>query len=278
VQAENGVWNFEISYSRKGFIHVSDVFFFDPIIYHDIRSSSTMVTTRRAFISAVGILATLLPVPCQGFQSSHSIVELRRPTPIGSFRDNCDLESVDESPSLSQICRRQVLTSLAIAGTTFNVNPAIAKESYSIDCLSDLPPLAADSVRIYLCRHGETENNRLGLVQGARIDPPINTRGRAQAQRMGEALSRAVTKPSIFLHSPLLRATQTTELAAAAMSRAPKVAAESSLAEVDFGQVAEGRPVAEVRGGMVQTYASWAVGDIDQRMAGGGENGREVRG
>jgi hypothetical protein len=236
-----------------------------------------MVTTHLAFIAIVGILVTLLPVPCQGFQSSHSLVELRRPTLIGSLRDN-DLESVDASPSLSQICRRQVLTSLAIVGTTFNVSPSpsIATEPNIVDCLSDLPPLAADSVRIYLCRHGETENNRLGLVQGARIDPPINTRGRAQAQRMGKALSRAVTKPSIFLHSPLLRATQTTELAAAAFSRAPKVTAESSLAEVDFGQVAEGRPVAEVRGGMVQTYASWAAGDIDQRMAGGGENGREV--
>jgi hypothetical protein len=232
-----------------------------------------MVTTRRAFIATVGILLT---VPCQGFQSSRSITELRRPTLIGSLRDN-DLESVDESPYLSPICRRQVLTSLAIVGTALNVNPAIAEETYNIGCLSDLPPLAADSVRLYLCRHGETENNRLGLVQGARIDPPINTRGQAQAQRLGEALSRAVIKPSIFLHSPLLRATQTTELAAAAFSRAPKVKAESSLAEVDFGQVAEGRPVAEVRGGMVQTYTSWAAGDIDQRMAGGGENGREVR-
>jgi hypothetical protein len=240
-----------------------------------------MVLTSRVVITTVGILATLLPVPCDGFQSCNSIVELRRPTSIGSLRDN-DLEPSDETPFLSQICRRrQVLASLAIVGTTLNVSPSLsrAEETNNIDCLSDLPPLAADSVRIYLCRHGETENNRLGLVQGARIDPPINAKGRSQAQRMGEALSRAATKPSIFLHSPLLRATQTTELAAAAMSmsRAPKVKAESSLAEVDFGQVAEGRPVSEVRGGMVQTYASWAAGDIDQRMAGGGENGREVR-
>jgi hypothetical protein len=236
-----------------------------------------MVTARRASIAAVGILVTLIPVPCHGFQSSsHSVVELRRPTLIGSLRDN-DLESVDESPSLSQICRRQVLTSLAIVGTTFNVNPSIAKETYNIDCLSDLPPLAADSVRLYLCRHGQTENNRQGLVQGARIDPPINTRGRAQSQRMGEALSRAVIQPSIFLHSPLLRASQTTELAAAALSRAPRVKVESSLAEVDFGPVAEGRPAVEVRTGMVQTYASWAAGDIDRRMPGGGESGRQVR-
>jgi hypothetical protein len=241
------------------------------------RHSSTMVIMTRCAIAAVGILATLLSVPCQGFQSmSHSIVELRRPTLIGSLQDN-DLESVEESPSLSQIGRRQVLTSLAIVGTTFNVKPFIAKETYNIDCLSDLPPLAADSVRIYLCRHGETENNRLGVVQGARIDPPINTRGRAQAQRLGEALSRAATKPSIFLHSPLLRARQTTELAASALSRAPSIKVEASLAEVDFGPVAEGQPVAEARNGMVQTYASWAIGDIDQRMAGGGESGRQVR-
>jgi hypothetical protein len=259
--------------------HVSDVFFFRKFIMtYDILP--TMVMSGRVFIATVGILATLLLGPCQGFQSSPSIVELRRPTSIESLRDN-DLEpSDDESPFLSQIRRRQVLASLAIVGTTLNVRPSIAKETFDIDCLSDLPPLAADSVRIYLCRHGETENNRLGLVQGARIDPPINAKGRSQAHRLGEALSRSVTKPSIFLHSPLLRATQTTEIAVAAMSmsRAPKIKAESSLAEVDFGQVAEGRPVAEVRGGMVQTYASWAAGDIDQRMAGGGENGREVRG
>lgn len=234
------------------------------------------IQQRRVFIAAVGILVTLLPITCQGFQSSDSIAEVRRPTVIGAWRNN-DLECFDESPSVSQLCRRQVLTSLAIVGTTLSASPSIAKETYNIDCLSDLPPLAADSVRIYICRHGETENNRLGLVQGARIDPPINIRGRAQAQRLGEALSRAATKPSIFLHSPLLRATETTELAAAAMSRAPRVKVESSLAEVDFGQVAEGRPVAEARTGMVQTYASWAAGDIDQRMAGGGESGRQVR-
>jgi hypothetical protein len=234
-----------------------------------------MVLTRRALVAAVGIIFTVLS--CQGFQSTpYSVAKVRYPTLFGSLGDN-DFEFVDESPSLSQICRRQVLASLAIVGTALPVRRSIADETYNIDCLSDLPPLAADNVRIYLIRHGETENNRLGIVQGARVDPPINSRGRAQAQRMGESLSRAAIAPSVFLHSPLLRARQTTELAAAALYKAPSIKSESSLVEVDFGPSAEGQLAVEARTGMVQTYASWAAGDIDRRMAASGESGREVR-
>ena len=58
------------------------------------------------------------------------------------------------------------------------------------DCLRDLPPVTRDCVRVYLCRHGQTENNRLHLVQGARVDPPLNDTGRQQASRIGKVLSR----------------------------------------------------------------------------------------
>ncbi|KAJ2554979.1 hypothetical protein EV175_002407 [Coemansia sp. RSA 1933] len=42
------------------------------------------------------------------------------------------------------------------------------------------------AVTLYLIRHGETEVNRLNCVQGKRIDPPLNERGRRQAECVGE--------------------------------------------------------------------------------------------
>lgn len=40
---------------------------------------------------------------------------------------------------------------------------------------------------IYLVRHGETEYNRLGIVQGSGVDSDLNDMGRAQAQAFYEA-------------------------------------------------------------------------------------------
>ena len=82
-----------------------------------------------------------------------------------------------------------------------------------LNCLSDLPPIPSDCVRLFLCRHGQTENNRLKLIQGARIDPPLNDNGLQQAPRLGQALARAPTPPQRIFHSSLLRARQTAQLA-----------------------------------------------------------------
>ncbi|KAJ1862694.1 hypothetical protein LPJ73_000697 [Coemansia sp. RSA 2703] len=39
---------------------------------------------------------------------------------------------------------------------------------------------------LYLIRHGETEVNRRNCVQGSRIDPPLNDRGKTQATFVGQ--------------------------------------------------------------------------------------------
>ena len=39
-----------------------------------------------------------------------------------------------------------------------------------------------ESKKIYLIRHGETEYNRKGIVQGSGVDAPLNDKGRRQAQ------------------------------------------------------------------------------------------------
>eukprot|EP00956_Cyclotella_meneghiniana_P001722 scaffold1876_cov58-Cyclotella_meneghiniana.AAC.1 len=85
---------------------------------------------------------------------------------------------------------------LAVLGGPFHsshfayANDSTAMMQPDFGCLLDLPPLTPDCARIYLCRHGQTENNRLHLVQGARVDPPINENGREQAKRLGTAISR----------------------------------------------------------------------------------------
>lgn len=150
-------------------------------------------------------------------------------------------------------------------------------ETANLDCLRDLPPIPTDYCRIFLCRHGQTENNRLRLVQGARLNPPINDIGRMQAQRMGLALSRADPCPTLLCHSPLKRAQQTAEEAnrVGNFAKAP-LQSINPLMEVDFGPVAEGQPVKEANPKMMATYTRWAFGDIDYRPEGGGDSARDV--
>lgn len=181
-----------------------------------------------------------------------------------------------------------------------------------INCLTDLPPVADDDVRLYFCRHGQTENNRLRKVQGARVlDQPINDNGRIQSESLGTALARALLPQSgsessmgtftkknvrptvLFVSSPLQRAKMTasiaaTQLVASGNSRrirrrptsptATTVAIPplDTLAEVDFGPLADGQPILLVQEKIAIAYATWASGRVDYRHEGGGDSGREV--
>ena len=157
------------------------------------------------------------------------------------------------------------------------------------DCLLDLPPVTPGCARLYLCRHGQTENNRLHLVQGARVDPPINDTGFEQARRLGMAISRLSSAssngsaiPSIVAHSKMQRARMTAETLTSIASKSwssttpqPKlVGAIPSLGEVDFGSL-EGTDSKKAKRQMMSTFASWAIGDVDKKLA-GGESGRDV--
>jgi hypothetical protein len=146
----------------------------------------------------------------------------------------------------------------------------------NLHCLLDLPPIPENSVRIFLCRHGQTENNRLRKVQGARVDPPINDNGILQATNLGKALSLINPCPQSFFSSNLKRAKMTSEIAANQID--PTIAPKqlSSLAEVDFGPAAEGQSIAIAKVGMEATAAAWAVGKIDYRPSEGGDSGRDV--
>jgi len=151
--------------------------------------------------------------------------------------------------------------------------------------LLDLPPLTPGCVLLYLCRHGQTENNRLGLVQGSRVDLSLNRNGNEQARRLGLVVSRLKgcdDVPKVAVHSNLCRARETVEMftstaSATAKDKNPtlKIYGElPSLEEVDFGSL-EGKDFKVFQSSMHNKYAAWLFGDINKQIS-GGESRREV--
>jgi broad specificity phosphatase PhoE len=95
---------------------------------------------------------------------------------------------------------------------------------------------------IYYIRHGETDWNVAGRLQG-RHDVPLNARGRAQGSRYGEILhdlfAQASRDPAAldYISSPLVRACQTMEIVRAALGLAAGgYRIEPRLIEIAFGE------------------------------------------
>ncbi len=94
---------------------------------------------------------------------------------------------------------------------------------------------------IYYLRHGETDWNVAGRLQGRR-DIALNARGRTQAVRCGEILrelfARAGRQPSSYdyVSSPLTRARETMALARAELGLAAQgFRTDEALSEISFG-------------------------------------------
>jgi probable phosphoglycerate mutase len=105
---------------------------------------------------------------------------------------------------------------------------------------------------IYYLRHGETDWNVEGRLQGQR-DIPLNARGRTQSVHCGQILrdlfAREDLKPASFdfICSPLGRARETMELARAELGLPPQdYRIDERLTEVTFGDW-EGYTLAELR-------------------------------
>jgi broad specificity phosphatase PhoE len=104
-----------------------------------------------------------------------------------------------------------------------------------------LPPL-------YFVRHGETDWNRQGIIQGW-TDTPLNDTGHAQAKAVASALkAHAIdTKACRFAVSPMLRTRQTMGYIAAALDIAEAdIGIDAALKELGFG-IWEGRPFWELK-------------------------------
>jgi len=103
--------------------------------------------------------------------------------------------------------------------------------------------LAHFPFRILFVRHGETDYNAEGRLQGQR-DIALNGRGRAQASAIGRALAKlmpeaiaALEAAEAFFASPLERTRETMELVRAALRLPPeRYALAPELKELTFGE------------------------------------------
>ena len=92
---------------------------------------------------------------------------------------------------------------------------------------------------IVFVRHGETDWNAEGRLQGRR-DIPLNDTGRRQARRNGETIARILPEAAgyDFVASPLGRARETMEIARQAMGLDPAgYAVDPRLIEITFGEL-----------------------------------------
>ena len=112
---------------------------------------------------------------------------------------------------------------------------------------------------VTLLRHGRTDANALGLLQG-RVDNPLDSAGLAQAARAAEVIG-PVTR---IISSPLLRAQQT------AAAFAESMVLDERWAELDYGEW-DGLPIGDLPPG---TWDRWKA-DLDLRPP-GGETLREL--
>ncbi len=100
--------------------------------------------------------------------------------------------------------------------------------------------MAPATVELLLARHGQTADNAGGLILGHR-DPPLSDVGREQAAQLAERARQAGV--AALWTSPLRRARETADVAAAVLRLEPSVLAD--LIESDRGSW-EGHAVAQL--------------------------------
>jgi probable phosphoglycerate mutase len=126
---------------------------------------------------------------------------------------------------------------------------------------------------IYYIRHGETEWNALGRLQGAQ-DIPLNALGRVQAVQAGNILAELLVRDGRdptrlgFVASPLIRARATMELVRATLKLPPTgYALDARLREIGYGKW-EGATLPEMQAADPAFYAKrltdkWALAPED---------------
>lgn len=88
-------------------------------------------------------------------------------------------------------------------------------------------------MRIFLIRHGQSQGNLDGIIQGA--DDPLTALGRQQASAAGDWLAQRGDITHLYA-SPLARARETAGIIGAAIGQTPVL--EPGLAEIDAGVAA----------------------------------------
>ncbi len=85
-----------------------------------------------------------------------------------------------------------------------------ARRAFSSSLASHLPDLPPHGTRLYLVRHGETDWNKLGKMQGGGFDIPLNESGIRQAHALAEELREIPF--TVIASSHLSRASMTADV------------------------------------------------------------------
>lgn len=118
-------------------------------------------------------------------------------------------------------------------------------------------------MKLHLVRHGETDINAAGRLQGS-TDSILTARGRRQADDL--ATAALAWHPAAVYTSPLRRARAVAERIAATTGAA--LILEPRLTEMDMGEL-EGITVPEMRAGWPALYAGWRKDASGVTMPGG---------
>lgn len=125
-------------------------------------------------------------------------------------------------------------------------------------------------VNVFIARHGETELNRQGMLQGRGIDAPLNDLGKSQAKRLAGYLTNY--EATSIISSSLTRAWQTASFYEEKTDLT--VQKNMDLDEMDFGDF-EGVYMKEISQELNDLQNGWKSGDVSLRIP-GGESPKEV--
>ena len=94
-------------------------------------------------------------------------------------------------------------------------NDDISEDAVSTECpltavVVDAAQKSSKMVYFHLVRHGETDYNRTGKIQG-HMDIPLNDNGMNQAKELGQCILKHVPSVNAVVASPVLRGKQTGE-------------------------------------------------------------------
>lgn len=98
-------------------------------------------------------------------------------------------------------------------------------------------------MRVYVIRHGLSEANSRGVIQGFR-DSPLSSVGRKQADLLGRYFQRQGIHPERVYSSPLKRAHQTAECISRTLDRPPPIEKVEAFKEINVGSIS-GLPLEE---------------------------------
>jgi probable phosphoglycerate mutase len=122
-----------------------------------------------------------------------------------------------------------------------------------------------DKTLLYLIRHGQTDYNRKGQLQGRGIDAPLDAIGKAQSEAVARHLKTEAI--DVVVSSSLLRARSTAEIISKGL-KVPFHGQYPELDEMDFGN-AEGHFVHQMDAQLNTIYEKWGQGLVDSAFDAG---------